>query len=56
MSEKFITFKGKMLEDCTREELINAVKILIKMEKRAREDHIQTLRMWTILREARTGQ
>ena len=54
MSKKLIRFKGKVLEDCSREELIKAIKILLEMEKRVREDHNQTLRMWKRFRETRS--
>jgi len=44
------TFRGKLLKDCTREELFDAIKVLNDMLDQEKEAHRQTMRMWEMIR------
>jgi hypothetical protein len=51
--EPLFLWRGRPLEELTREELIRVVIHLTGLERWAREDHQRTLRMWDHCRKER---
>jgi len=47
---KILCYRGKPIEELSREELIDAVKVLHQGLKSAQDSHQQTLRMWKLCR------
>lgn len=54
-NERLASYRGKSIEEMTREELIGTVQAMYKMYERALRDHRQEREVMTRFREARTN-
>jgi hypothetical protein len=51
--DTIVSWMGTPIEQLSREELVEAIRILGRQWKRSQQDHAQTLRMWEYCRRAR---